>query len=176
MTGPSLLTRGPRFAMTAPAAVSTGTPPISLRLTSPVRPGKNRVPSSGLRLAGPHWLRRRPSQRRAAALRRVTHGGHKRRTLTACADADWCRAELLGRPNQAKGVLRGEALCANTMAPRWTTRAGQLMSARPTGLGRRHRSCRRGATRGCRPRGSWCGSGALSPARPGPPRPRRRGA
>jgi integrase/recombinase XerD len=88
--------------------VSTGTPPISLPPTSPVPPGKNRMPSSGLRLAGLHRLRRRPKQPRAVALRRVTHGEHKQRTLTACADADWYRAELWAARSRA--FLRGEAL------------------------------------------------------------------
>ena len=39
------LTRGPRFATTVPAAVSTGTPPVSWPPTSPVPPGKNWLPS-----------------------------------------------------------------------------------------------------------------------------------
>jgi hypothetical protein len=41
------------------------------------------------------------------ALRRVTHGEHKQRTLTACADADWYRAELWTAPIKGVYARRG---------------------------------------------------------------------
>jgi hypothetical protein len=74
-TPPRMLTRGPRFATIAPAAASTGTPPMSLPPTSSARPGKNRLPSCGLRLAGPHRLSGGPYGREQQALTR--HAGEQ---------------------------------------------------------------------------------------------------
>ena len=104
----------------------------------------------------------------SAAITRLRHGWQLGHCVAARAVPErhpWSVLATDGRPGRTSRWRQGGL-----------TSAGRLMTARRTGRGRRHRSCRRGATRGCRPRGNWCGSGALWPARPGPPRPRRRGA
>jgi zinc-finger of transposase IS204/IS1001/IS1096/IS1165 len=85
---PPTLTRGPRFATTVPAAVSTGTPPTSLPPTSPVHPGKNWLPGAASARPGAA-PGRRPLQPRARALWRVADGEQKQRPRAAAMRGHW---------------------------------------------------------------------------------------